>query len=187
MKTITDYLKKIGSLGGNASTAAKAEAARINGSKGGRPKKPTAIQGLLVDAADEHILAEHYWQVGKHGYVFRTYGPKKARKWQYLHRLLTGEPDCLIDHIDGNKLNNRRSNLRRADRSLNGLNTTRPGKRNTTGTVGVARNGNGWRARINVDGVAVELGTHKTKDEAAKAVTEFRKQIITKKEVQHST
>jgi hypothetical protein len=37
---IRKYLARLGRKGGKASTEAKAEAARLNGKKGGRPKKP---------------------------------------------------------------------------------------------------------------------------------------------------
>jgi hypothetical protein len=37
--TITSYLRSIGRKGGKSTSAAKAEAARVNGAKGGRPRK----------------------------------------------------------------------------------------------------------------------------------------------------
>lgn len=40
MTALTKYLAAIGARGGKAKTAAKSEAARENGKKGGRPKKP---------------------------------------------------------------------------------------------------------------------------------------------------
>lgn len=42
MVSVTEYLAAIGRKGGKAATAAKAEAARLNGRKGGRPKKKKA-------------------------------------------------------------------------------------------------------------------------------------------------
>jgi general stress protein YciG len=38
-KNVKDYLREIGAKGGKAKSAAKKEAARVNGKRGGRPKK----------------------------------------------------------------------------------------------------------------------------------------------------
>jgi hypothetical protein len=45
---------------------------------------------------------------------------------QYMHREIFGNPDCEIDHINLNKIDDRRSNLCLADRQSNAANS--PGR-----------------------------------------------------------
>lgn len=79
-------------------------------------------------------------------------------------------PDGEIDHIDGDTLNNRLSNLRDVSRTLNGQNIRRS-SRNTSGRSGVSFNKmqGKWVAYIKANGVFTFLGTHKTKEEAIAA------------------
>lgn len=62
-------------------------------------------------------------------------------------------PDHDIDHIDGNPLNNKPSNLRKSTQALNMRNTARRSD-NTSGVKGVSWNKQRgmWRARIEVAG-----------------------------------
>ncbi len=86
-----------------------------------------------------------------------------------MHQLLL--PDATIaDHIDGDGLNNRRSNLRPASEAQNAAHA-RKGKNNTSGFKGVDQNGgrSSWRARILVNGKSLYLGRFSTKEEAARA------------------
>lgn len=91
----------------------------------------------------------------------------------YVHRIIwvwmTGQQPDNIDHIDGNGLNNKWSNLRSVPHKVNCKNqkihTT-----NTSGISGVTKRDNGkWRARIMVDGNMIDLGTFAEKESAVKA------------------
>ena len=88
--------------------------------------------------------------------------------------VMTGEwppTDMDIDHIDGDKHNNAWSNLRLATRSQNNMNTSQPRSDNTSGYRGVYRlgRGNGWFARISVNGKIVHLGCFPTFEAAKRA------------------
>ena len=78
---------------------------------------------------------------------------------------------AIIDHIDRDPSNNRVENLRLADYALNAINRCTPLKNSMTGAYGVNfRKSRGvWRARIQVNGVRVELGTFHTKESAVQA------------------
>ena len=82
----------------------------------------------------------------------------------YLHRviwlIMTGEMPDVIDHIDGNGLNNKWENLRNVDRRGNTLNR-KLYKNSTSGVVGVNWNNlaNNWRARISDHGKVINLGS----------------------------
>lgn len=79
----------------------------------------------------------------------------------------------LIDHIDGNSLNNRRSNLRLATRQENNRNRKKS-KNNTSGYKGVCfdKYKKKWVATIGVDGKVIWLGRFKTPELAYEAYCE---------------
>lgn len=76
-------------------------------------------------------------------------------------------PELDIDHIDGNRSNNRPSNLRLATRREN-LTNMRNGRPNKTGYRGVCRHINGlFNARMKIGAKVMSLGYYKTSREAA--------------------
>lgn len=75
--------------------------------------------------------------------------------------------EAIIDHIDGNGLNNTLSNLRLCTQRLNSRNSRRP-KSNTSGFKGVrsVKNSLRFHAYICVDRKQISLGMHDTKEQA---------------------
>jgi hypothetical protein len=111
-------------------------------------------------------------------------GPKNSKKTYlrvcvdgrrlYSHRviwmMMTGEfPEC-IDHIDGDSLNNKWSNLRNVSHRVNGKNQ-KIHSTNTSGHSGVTyrKDSGRWRSRIMVDDKMINLGTFKHKEDAIAA------------------
>ena len=82
--------------------------------------------------------------------------------WLWHHGFI---PECQIDHIDRNKLNNRIENLREATQTCNTRNTGSPCT-NTSGVKGVGKSGNKWCSQIVVAGKQIWLGSHSTFIEA---------------------
>jgi len=73
----------------------------------------------VVDADDYEYLAQFNWHLSDQGYALGTINKKRVR----MHRIVNDTPDGFeTDHINRNKLDNRRSNLRTATRSENTLN-----------------------------------------------------------------
>ena len=93
----------------------------------------------------------------------------KINKKQYqAHRLVwvlhhKEWPSSFVDHINGNKLDNRI-----VSKSQNGMNR-RKQQNNTSGYIGVYfdKRGKRWRAQIKMDNKTKSLGSYKTKEEAA--------------------
>jgi hypothetical protein len=92
--------------------------------------------------------------------------------WLYVF----GEwPKNDIDHINGNRADNRLGNLRDVTTAENIQNQVTAHKRNQTGRLGVAKQGNSFRARICTNGVSRYLGSYTTADEAEAAYREAKR------------
>ncbi len=92
--------------------------------------------------------------------------------WLYSHEKW---PENMIDHIDGNKSNNRLSNLRDVTPNMNMQNQSRPHVRNKTGFLGVHKIGGMFQASIHTGGKGFYLGRFTTPEEAQAAYQESKK------------
>jgi hypothetical protein len=109
-------------------------------------------------------------------------------KKYYVHRVvwIYHNGDCgdyLIDHIDGNKMNNEISNLRLSNKSLNGLNRNNAradSKSNLIGVLsGFSKKGTRtFQARLTVNGQRIGLGNYKSAEEAHEAYKDAKKKLI---------
>lgn len=119
----------------------------------------------IVDEADYEELSKHKWTLKGDGYAHRG-TPRPERKWILMHRQIM-QPDqaMQVDHINGNRLDNRRSNLRICTHAQNRMNQAKQ-SRNTSGYKGVDRYQNKyWRVRVRTKTV----GYFKTLTEAIEA------------------
>ena len=115
----------------------------------------------IADATDYEYLRKFNWYLHTTGYARATI--TETRKGVYMHRLLlNAKPGDQVDHISGNRLDNRRANIRMCTQSQNNANMNTP-IHNTSGFKGVhwhmQRNGKGkWLAQIAVDGKNIYIG-----------------------------
>lgn len=101
------------------------------------------------------------------GYPATTIGSGKKAKKLYLHRMvMDAQPGTVIDHANGDGLDNRRENLRVATKSQNAANVGKLST-NTTGLKGVSKKGQKFRSFVHKDGKTIYLGSFDTKEEAA--------------------
>lgn len=129
----------------------------------------------LFDEADLCLVQGEAWTVSSHGYAIRVLCERgRYLGVRILHREIVGAPDgMVVDHINGNKLDNRRSNLRVCTNAEN-LRNRKIHKNNSCGLKGVylaaeSQSDTPWRATIRVDGVKYHLGYHATKEIAKQA------------------
>lgn len=109
--------------------------------------------------------------------VQRDNGLRREGNSIYLHRLITNAPEGLVvDHINGNPLDNRKSNLRIITNAENGQNLKGPQSRSTTGIRGVyySHRDNKYTTQVTIEGVRHYLGMYSTPEQAEKAVKNFR-------------
>lgn len=106
------------------------------------------------------------------------------KKYYLLHRLawiyVNGREPETIDHINGIKTDNRISNLRNCSQRENCQNLL-PGKRNTSGYLGVHKDKKSgkFRAEIGVDNQNIYLGMFDTAEEASEAYLKAKAQYHT--------
>jgi len=134
--------------------------------------KLTQGKETIVDDNDYEALSLHKWQTSN-GYATRCVWDKIARKNRtiYMHRIILSVPIGLeADHINGDKLNNKRSNLRICAPRDNKRNQ-RIRSDNTSGYKGVCwdKANDKWMSSITVEGKSVNLGRFKKRDDAARA------------------
>ena len=112
----------------------------------------------LVDDENYEYLNQWRWYVQPSGYAVRK--PNFSNPI-YMHKLIVKVPEGLeADHISGDKLDNRKSNLRVATHAQN-MRNTKLRNDNTSGYKGVwwHKDNKKWIAEIRVDGVKHHLGS----------------------------
>ena len=124
----------------------------------------------LVDPYDYDRLIRYPWRRNNKGYAMYAYtDPKGVRHEVYMHRwIMRPTRQEVVDHIDGNRLNNTRANLRVCSQQQN-LRYRHCFRNNESGYNGVTQRGKRWLARIYCDEQAVRLGLYASAEEAALA------------------
>ncbi len=127
----------------------------------------------LVDAEDYERVSRFKWcisRVGHQIYAYRKHHGKTLRMHQFIMNPPKG---MVVDHIDGNGLNNRRCNLRICTRMQNNWNHgRRKGPEASSQYVGVHRHKNRpnkWYVAIQTDNEVAYLGPFDSEIEAARA------------------
>lgn len=121
----------------------------------------------LVDAVDYPDLSAFNWRFARNAYAVRYATVDAVRKTVFLQReimqrILDGPipPGLQVDHLNRDRLDNRRANLRLATRSQNQANKAPGQVNNTSGYKGVTAQGNAWEARIKVNREGIYLGRY---------------------------
>lgn len=146
--------------------------------KHGPKPKYTRPSGLLFDEEDRELVESRTWHVMVSGYAATSWYENGRSRLQKLHRLIMGDPPpgYVTDHINRNKLDNRRSNLRFATYSESAFN--RAQRRNAaSGYKGVYRVPSGkWVARVHIiNNGRKHLGYFDTPAEAARAIATHKR------------
>jgi len=124
---------------------------------------------ILVDDEDYDRLNAYTWRLDRNGYAMRSLKIGERYTNQYMAREIAGT--CIgdgkeVDHINGVRLDNRKSNLRFCDRKGNTRNTTLR-KDSASGRKGVrVREDGRITAYIRHNGKQKHLGTFDTVEDA---------------------
>ena len=130
-------------------------------------------ESFFIDRDDFSSVSKRSWNHGKRGYPTSTIrsneNGKKTSRSQTLHKYILAPPKGVdVDHISGNKLDNRRVNLRLCTHQQNMFNQK---KRNTnsTGFTGVSflKCAGKYEAYVHCGGVKHHLGLFTSLSDAA--------------------
>ena len=126
---------------------------------------------VLLDKENVEKIRDFKWYLSKFGYVVGTNRKKWKDKIFWLHRLILGlgKHKQDIDHKNGDKLDNRKINLRLATRSQNLQNMKM--RKNISGYKGVDWHPQTqkWRSSLKLNGKRISLGCYYSKEDAALA------------------
>jgi hypothetical protein len=135
----------------------------------------------IIDAEDAQVVGKFNWRAlvkkRKDGGIRCVYAVSSCRdenakgKTIYLHRIIVCPNDEMhVDHVNGDGLDNRRSNLRAATPSQNRMNqkVRRDSKSGVKGVYFDARR-RVWTASIKVNGKKFSLGSFALASDAAQA------------------
>jgi hypothetical protein len=144
----------------------------------------TRGQNAIIDDDDFESVSKHKWQAWTSRTFDSFYATSSKRintktTMIKMHRLIAGViglDGVYVDHINGNGLDNRRSNLRICSHSENMKNCKRYTS-NKSGYKGVGFHNGKWRARINIDRKSIFLGHFSTAEEAHAAYCEAAKRL----------
>lgn len=136
-----------------------------------------------IDAEDWDKVKDHKWSLQrvkrKHGELFYAKTAKKKNTIMagtQMHRFIVCCPEgMIIDHIDGNGLNNTRKNLRIVMPGENVRNSKRGPA--ATGFIGVYKHKDRFRVQVVVDKKNYSCGLYDTAWEAAIARDRYAKEL----------
>jgi len=137
-------------------------------------KEIPLTQGKIMQCDDEDFewFDQFNWRAhsdGKNWYARSTFklsnGKRLSRTAHKFLMIGAGR----VDHIDGNGLNNQKTNLRPATTSQNSMNMKKGRGKNSSSFKGVSWNSKHefWYAAIAVDGKDIYLGIYESEEDAA--------------------
>ena len=131
----------------------------------------TKGQVALVDEEDFEYLNQFNWCASGAPGRYYALSFMGTGKGQYMHRVILGlKPGEMCDHINGDKLDNRRVNLRLATYAQNNANMVQAVGMTSKGYIGVRQTDQGrYSSCVSVDNKQIYVGTFTTAEEAARA------------------
>lgn len=131
-------------------------------------------QGILIDTEDYEKVKNYRWYIVKNGncfYAKTNILEKEKRKGEFMHRLIKECPNNkVIDHKNGNGLDNRKRNLKICTQRIN-IQNQKLSTNNTSGYRNIFYNKNNKTYDVQIK--HKRLGCYKTIEEAIKARNQY--------------
>jgi hypothetical protein len=129
---------------------------------------------FYFDKEDYGLIKDYHWELHRGYITCHRWNPQtQSHNHVKMHRLIMGLKDntdyseCQIDHINHNKVDNRKENLRVVNNIQNSWNKSV--WREDGSKVGVRLERGKWLASITVNGKMIKLGTYDNYNDAVKA------------------
>jgi len=136
---------------------------------------------VLLDKEDYERLKGFRYYLHKKGYAYRFTSNKKGKKAVYMHHDVIGKQEGkVVDHINRNKLDNRKSNLRHITNRQNLMNIEKTRKKSTSSVYkGVCwvEGSKAWKATVRDGDKTISLGYFRDEKTAAHAYNAYVKKI----------
>jgi hypothetical protein len=126
---------------------------------------------VVVDEGDYALVVPFAWRINDSGYAVADMPTPSGWRSVRMHRYilaLTENDEVEVDHLDGNKRDNRRANLRVCTHAEN-MKNVRVHRDTLSGLKGAHKSGDQWESRIMVDGKRMFLGIFETPEDAHNA------------------
>ena len=119
---------------------------------------------IIIDESDYNNLIKYNWYLNDIGYTIGRINNKLYRMGRYI---LNYTGNNFVDHINNNKLDNRKCNLRIVTPAQNAMNKI-SAKNSTSNYIGVSKKNKYYSVNITVNGKQINLGKFKNEMDAAK-------------------
>lgn len=125
---------------------------------------------MFYSPEDEELINKYCWRLSDGFYAEATVNIDGKNKSIKCHRLIMNvfDPNIIVDHKNGDELDNRRENLRLATIQENGRNKAKIRRGGKFRFKGVGQDGKYFNANISVNGKRLQRGHFETEEEAAK-------------------
>lgn len=143
------------------------------------------VSVMLIDTEDIELVSQLNSVTYRGDGYARARNPSSKNKEVSIHRYVLGSPIGIVDHINRDRLDNRKCNLRVVTQGENIRNSTIRYD-NPLGMKGVIRRYNRYQAWIQIDRKKVRLGTFATLVEAGRARVRAELQYYNSYEVQRT-
>lgn len=130
----------------------------------------------LISIEDLEKVKNRHLYLRSDGYVAFKNNKKNILLHRYILNLKHNEADEVVDHINRNRLDNRRDNLRIVNCSVNAINS-KLSTRNTSGHKGITwdKSRGKWKATLNVNHKCYYIGRFDDLNEAIKSRKVYEK------------
>jgi HNH endonuclease len=126
---------------------------------------------ITISKQDLELVSPFRWDIRKSktgAYALTVIGEGDQKRRVLMHRFILNAPETMVvDHVDGDGLNNSRENLRLCTMAENAANRTKP--KGAMAYHGVSGNSGWYLAAISINGVQHTLGRFPTAELAAEA------------------